>query len=83
MATRRSLADEVLSTCSNRRRGGLTWFEKLPPDAQEELLAARAAFNPAVHEQMAYYRALKAAAAVRGWEIAGRHGVIAWLLADR
>ena len=79
MAKKPSLADDVLALVSNYRPGPPTWFDLLPPDAQQELLRARDSFNPAIHQKRAFYRALKAAAEKRGWKIAGEKQVNEWL----
>ena len=77
------LVDEVLETVANCGRGPLTWFERLPPEVQRELLQARAGFDPAKHQKRAFYRALKAAADRRGWSIAGEKQVTLWLANQR
>jgi hypothetical protein len=41
-----SLLDDVLSTVAAHTSTPLTWFEKLPPDAQAELDAVRQQFDP-------------------------------------
>jgi hypothetical protein len=74
-----SLADEVLSQVANSKPGFLSWFGRLPPDAQAELEAVRAAFNPAVHQKQAYALAVIESCRKRGWETAGVQGVKAWL----
>lgn len=76
---RASLADEVLSTVAKSKPGFSSWFGRLPPDAQAELEAVRAAFDPAVHQKLAYARAVIESCRKRGWETAGVQGVIAWL----
>lgn len=74
-----SLADDVLALVSNYRPGPATWFDVLPPDAQQEMLRARDSFDPAIYQKRAFYRALKAAAEKRGWKIAGEKQVTEWL----
>ena len=77
------LVDEVLEAVANAGSGPLTWFERLPPEAQQELLRVRAGFDPAKHQKRAFYRALKAAADRRGWSIAGEKQVTQWLASQR
>ena len=74
-----SLADEVLASVANSRPGGMTWFDRLPPDAQQEMLRLREAYDPAVHQKRAFYKALKAATEKRGWHIAGEKQFGDWL----
>lgn len=74
-----SLLDDVLATVAAHTSGVLTWFEKLPPDAQAELDAVRQQFDPALHKKHVYARAVIAAAEKRGWPIARDKQVIAWL----
>jgi hypothetical protein len=74
-----SLADEVLSKVTNSTPGFCSWFDRLPADAQVELEAVRAAFDPAAHQKLAYARAVIESCRKRGWETAGVQGVIAWL----
>lgn len=74
-----SLLDDVLARTSASKPGFKTWFERLPPDVQEELDAVKKAYNPAVHQKRAYALAIMAAATERGWETSGVQGVIAWL----
>lgn len=79
MAKTPSLVDDVLSAVANHRPGTQTWFDALPPEAQQELVLARDSFDPAKHQKRAFYRALKAAAEKRGWTIAGEKQVIEWI----
>lgn len=79
MAKASSLTDDVLGTVENYRPGPRSWFNRLPLEAQRELLAAREAYNPESHQKRAFYRALKAAAEKRGWRIAGEKQVSDWL----
>lgn len=74
-----SLLDDVLARAKGRKPGFKSWFERLPPEAQEELLAVRATFDPRVHQKNAYASAIMAACKERGWETSGRQGVIDWL----
>lgn len=77
------LVDEVLEAVANSGAGPLTWFERLPDEAQQELLRVRAGFDPARHQKRAFYRALKAACERRGWLIAGEKQVTQWLARQR
>ena len=79
MAKATSLADDVLALVANYRPGPASWFDMLPPDAQQEMLRARDSFDPAQHQKRAFYRALKSAAEKRGWKIAGEKQVNEWL----
>lgn len=79
MAKKPSLLDDVLSRAANNRPGMKTWFDRLPPEAREELDAVKRSFTPALHQKRAYAKAIIEAAAERGWETSGIQGVIAWL----
>ena len=79
MAKTPSLADDVLALVENFRPGPQTWFDVLPPEAQQEMLLARDSFDPAQHQKRAFYRALKSAAEKRGWKIAGEKAIVEWL----
>ena len=74
-----SLLDEVLSTVANHTSGVLTWFDKLPADAQAELDVVRQQYDPRTHKKHIYARAVIAAAQKRGWSIVGEKQVIKWL----
>lgn len=78
-----SFADEVLHSVANASPGSLSWIQRLPAEAQEELEALRRKFDPAVHQKRAFYRALKAAADRRGWKLAGEKQVTLWLAGER
>lgn len=79
MSKKTSLLDDVLSRAVTTPPGFKTWFDRLPPEARDELEAVKAAFNPAIHKKSPYAKAIIAAATERGWEISGEQGVIAWL----
>ena len=74
-----TLVEDVLANVKESRPGFASWFDRLPDDARAELEAARKAFDPTKHQQTAYAKALIDAAQLRGWEISGIQGVIAWL----
>ena len=74
-----SLLDEVLEHVSQSQPGPSSWFDRLPSDAQAELLEVRAGFDPARHQKRAFYRAIKAAGEKRGWHIPGEKQVTLWL----
>lgn len=78
-----SLVDEVLSVAQARRPGFASWFDRLPVEAQAELLAVAQAFDPARHKQQSYARAIIEAASRRGWQTSGVQGVIGWLKKQR
>lgn len=78
-----SLLDDVLAKAVRKQPGFSPWYERLPPEAREELEAVRAAYDPAIHQKTTYARAVIAAARERGWEICGQQGVISWLVAKR
>ena len=78
-ATAKSLLDEVLSRAQRRKPGFASWVERLPPEAREELEIVRAAFDPNVHQKNAYAMAIMDVCKDRGWQTAGRQGVIDWL----
>ena len=78
-ATAPSLLDDVLAMATKRRPGPPTWFDNLPPDAQQEMLLVRDSFDPSRHQKRAFFRALKAAAEKRGWTIAGEKAVVDWI----
>lgn len=73
------LLDDVLSRVKDSKPGFKSWFERLPHEAQQELNAVRAEFNPAVHQKKAFASAIIDAATARGWETGGPQAVIAWL----
>ena len=77
-----SLIDEVLGSVCNATPGGMTWFDRLPPEAQSELEAVRQRFDPSIHQKRAFYRAIKLAAEKRGWHIAGEKQVTQWLTSE-
>lgn len=79
MAKKSTLLDDVLSRASASKPGFLSWFERLPPEAQAELEAVRQSFNPKAHQKKAYCRAIIEAATERGWETSGIQGVLSWL----
>lgn len=74
-----TLIDEVLSAAQSRRPGFDSWFDRLSPDAQADLLAVANAFDPSRHKWQSYSRAIMEAANRRGWQTSGIQGVIAWL----
>ena len=78
-----SLVEEVLGNVANKSPGCLTWFDRLPAEAQAELEAVRETFNPTVHQKRAFARALISAAERRGWKVAKEKQVIAWLSHER
>lgn len=75
----KSLLDDVLARATGSKPGFKSWFERLPADAQEELLAVRATFDPMTHQKNAFASAIMSACADRGWATCGRQGVIDWL----
>ena len=78
-----SLLDDVLTRAVRKQPGFAPWYERLPPEAREELEAVRAAYDPSIHQKTTYARAIIAAARERGWEICGQQGVINWLVGKR
>lgn len=74
-----SLLDDVLATVANHTSGVLTWFDKLPADAQAELDAVRQQYDPRTHRKHIFARAVIAAAEKRGWPIAREKQVLQWL----
>ena len=76
-----SLLDEVLEHVAKSQPGPSSWFDRLPPDAQVELLEVRAGFDPAKHQKRAFFRAIQAAGEKRGWHIPGEKQVTQWLSA--
>ena len=54
-----SLLDEVLEHVANSQPGPSSWFDRLPADAQAELLDVRAKFDPAKHQKRAFFRAMR------------------------
>ena len=77
--TSASLADAVESAVQNQRPGYISWFHKLPAEAQEEFLEARRRFDHGRHQKTAYARALIAEAKSRGWITAGESVITSWL----
>ncbi len=76
-----SLLDEVLEHVAKSQPGPSSWFDRLPPDAQAELLEVRAGFDSAKHQKRAFFRAIQAAGEKRGWHIPGEKQVTQWLSA--
>ena len=76
-----SLLDEVLEHVAKSQPGPSSWFDRLPTDAQAELLEVRAGFDPAKHQKRAFFRAIQAAGEKRGWHIPGEKQVTQWLSA--
>ena len=76
---KQSLLDDVLTRTARSKPGFKTWFDRLPPEAREELDQVRQAFDPRIHQKKAYVIAIIAAAKERGWDIAGEQAVITWL----
>jgi len=74
-----NLLDEVLKHVENSQPGPSSWFDRLPAEAQAELLDVRAGFDPARHQKRAFYKAIKAAGEKRGWQIPGEKQVTLWL----
>jgi hypothetical protein len=80
---KQSLVDDVLSRVASNRPGFRTWFERLPPEVQQELEVVRQNFDPSIHQKNAFADAVIAVATERGWEISGKSAVIAWLKAKK
>lgn len=80
---KRTLLDDVLSRAKRATPGYRSWFERLPPEAREELESVRKAFDKGLHQKKAYALAVIEAATERGWQTAGVQGVISWLNAKR
>jgi hypothetical protein len=78
-----ALVDEVLNTVANVQPGHQSWFMRLPPEAREELESLRKQFDPNRHQKRAFFKALRAAAERRGWQIAGEKQVTLWLIGER
>lgn len=78
-AKQTSLLDDVLARAKGKKPGFASWFDRLPPEAQAELLIVKQAFDPRVHQKNAYANGIMSACAERGWETSGRQGVIDWL----
>jgi hypothetical protein len=76
------LVAEVLGSVRNGTTRNASWFDRLPPEAQAELEAVRQRFDPAIHQKRAFYKAIKTAAARRGWQIAGERQVTLWLTGE-
>lgn len=74
-----TLVDDVLQRTKNSSHGFRTWHEMLPPDAQAELEAVRAKFDPSKHQKRAFAFAVIEACRERGWKTSGVQGVIDWL----
>lgn len=76
--------DDVRARIVHTTARGLTWFDRLPADAQSECLAVREAFRRGelgMKERVA--KALISAAEERGWPIAKVKRVGLWLNAER
>jgi hypothetical protein len=76
------LVADVLSNVRNGSGRNPSWFDRLPPEAQAELKTVREQFDPAVHQKVAFARAVIAAAQKRGWTVAKERQVMKWLLGD-
>ena len=76
---KRSLVDEVAAAASDSRPGFKTWFARLPPEAQAELLEVKRQFDHTRFQKNSYANAVIQACRARGWEVCGRQGVIDWL----
>jgi len=76
---RKSLVDEVAAAACDSKPGFKTWFARLPPEAQAELLEVKAAFDHSRFQKNSYATAVIRACKDRGWEVCGRQGVIDWL----
>jgi hypothetical protein len=79
MKTKQPLVADVLSRTLTTRHGTRTWIESLSADAQAELEAVKAKFDPALHQKKAFAEAVMAACGDRGWKTCGVQGVIDWL----
>jgi hypothetical protein len=73
------LVTDVLSNVRNVSGRNPSWFDRLSPEAQAELQAVQETFDPAVHQKVAFARAVIAAARKRGWAISKERQVIRWL----
>ncbi len=76
---KRSLVDEVAAAAKDSKPGFKTWFERLSPEVQAELLEVKAAFDRTRFQKNAYAAAVIAACKARGWDVCGKQGVIDWL----
>ena len=75
------LLADVTARVEAKRCGYPSWFEKLPPDAQQECVAVRAAFRRGeIGSKAAVARALISAARERGWAISAEKQVCLWLV---
>lgn len=75
----KSLVDEVAAAAKDSKPGFKTWFERLSPEAQAELLEVKRQFDHARFQKNAYAAAVIAACKARGWDVCGKQGVIDWL----
>jgi hypothetical protein len=57
----------------------VTWFDKLPPEAQAELEEIRRRYDPATQPKRHVARAIIAAAGRRGWAMPKEKQVAQWL----
>lgn len=79
MAKAKSLVEDVLDRVKDSKPGFATWFDRLPPDAKEQLEQVRSKFNHSVHQKRAFAKAIIEVAQEHGWPIAGVQGVERWL----
>ena len=80
MAKSKGLLADVAARLEVKRAGYLSWFEKLPLEAQQECLVVREAFRRGELGLKSYAaRALISAAKERGWAIAAEKQVAEWL----
>lgn len=79
---KRSFASLVESKIVNKTAGVKTWFDKLSPSAQEELLEVKKKWQGGAYKGKhlkSVCRAVIAAAKERGWKVNGIQSVEQWL----
>jgi len=76
-----SLLDDVLARVKTRRPGFAPWYERLPEDLQDELVAIRTRFQAGDidSQKKAFAVAIAEVVAERGHQKPGEQAVIAWL----
>ena len=76
--SKKTLLDSVREAMNSSRIG---WFERMPPEAQAELLEVRAQFQAGALKSPPWQmcRFIVTACQERGWAAPGQNAVLTWL----